>query len=310
MLSFALIYCFLLSLKGSMSNPSHQLLQDSLDQVAEMLAEKLFNRATKQSPIDDADMNEVTLDKPSPQIRHVADIAARAPFRSFPVPRSRHILNAHSLSDHSEAPASSVRASAALAAAALQYPIASEDAEPSFPIKAVCECGPNGKPCEGGSDDGNKCRGTVHLTQLDKDKCQIEYEIKGLTPGKHGFHIHQKADFSNGCMSAGPHFNPFGKTHGNNVDEERHVGDLGNIVAGDDGVSKGTITDHLVKLYGDSSVIGRSIMVHADEDDLGLGDNSRFGEKPPPNGFVSKETGNAGARIACGEIKLCCRQVN
>merc|ERR1712032_1569617 len=53
------------------------------------------------------------------------------------------------------------------------------------------------------------------------------------------------------------------------------------------------------------SVVGRSMMIHAKEDDLGLGDNSKANEPgPPQDGFVSKITGNAGARIACGEIKL------
>lgn len=44
-------------------------------------------------------------------------------------------------------------------------------------------------------------------------------------------------------------------------------------------------------------------MVHADPDDLGRGDNSMAHVKPPINGKVSKVTGNAGARVACGEIK-------
>ena len=106
-------------------------------------------------------------------------------------------------------------------------------------------------------------------------------------------------------MSAGPHYNPFGKTHGAPTDEERHVGDMGNIEADADGNCKGSMKDHLIKLDTEHNVIGRSVMVHADEDDLGKGDNSKAGEEgPPQNGFVSKLTGNAGARIACGEIVL------
>ena len=38
------------------------------------------------------------------------------------------------------------------------------------------------------------------------------------------------------------------------------------------------MVDHLVKLKGPTSVIGRSFMVHADPDDLGRGDNSAFPE--------------------------------
>ena len=75
---------------------------------------------------------------------------------------------------------------------------------------------------------------------------------------------------------------------------------MGNITVDDTGYSKGAMTDHLIKLEGEYSVIGRSVMVHADPDDLGRGDNS----EPGVNGKTSKTTGNAGARIACGEIVL------
>lgn len=81
------------------------------------------------------------------------------------------------------------------------------------------------------------------------------------------------------------------------------MGDLGNVVAGADGVASGTLIDPLIKLSGPFSVIGRSFMVHADPDDLGRGDHSQPPNSGPPiNGKCSKATGNAGARIACGEI--------
>lgn len=60
-------------------------------------------------------------------------------------------------------------------------------------------------------------------------------EIEGITPGLHGFHIHEKGDLSGGCKSAGGHYNPFGMTHGSRESEERHVGDLGNIEADENG---------------------------------------------------------------------------
>ena len=149
----------------------------------------------------------------------------------------------------------------------------------------------------------SKISGNVTLTQA-KGVCTIEYKVIGLEPGPHGFHIKTSSDFSNGCVSAGPIYNPFGKCHGGPNDAERNVGDLGNIVADQTGTAKGVITSDLVKLSGTYSVIGRSFVVHADEDDCGKGDNSMAGSNPPVNGKVSKVTGNAGARIACGVIKL------
>lgn len=174
----------------------------------------------------------------------------------------------------------------------------------SFPIKAECRVGPEGKTCDGSAETG--CTGLVTFTQTDEDNCVIEWDIKKAgAEGLHGFHIHEKADFSEGCKSAGPHYNPHGKTHGAPEDEERHVGDMGNITVDAEGNSKGSLTDKLIKLHGEFTIVGRSVMVHADQDDLGKGDNSKASETgPPQNGFVSKVTGNAGARIACGEIKL------
>ena len=96
----------------------------------------------------------------------------------------------------------------------------------------------------------------------------------------------------NGCATAGAHYNPAGLTHGGPADEVRHVGDLGNIKAGDDKVGRYNANDRLVMIYGDkNNVIGRSMVVHEKVDDLGRGGDEE-----------SKKTGNAGPRLACGVI--------
>ena len=119
----------------------------------------------------------------------------------------------------------------------------------------------------------------------------IKGTIKGLEPGEHGFHIHEFGDLSQGCESAGGHYNPDGVDHGDIT--EGHVGDLGNITANESGVAEFTIKAQRVDLIGERSVVGRAIVVHADEDDLGQGGDDE-----------SLKTGNAGDRLACGVIVL------
>ena len=171
---------------------------------------------------------------------------------------------------------------------------ASKNAPKQKTVKATCIMTPNGKEISSFNSNKNMVTGTVTLEQASENEpCIIKYKIRGLKPGLHGFHVHETADFSNGCNSTGGHYNPFGKLHGGPDDIERHVGDLGNILADKNGVSEGIIRDRLVKLSGKYSVIGRSLVLHADPDDLGRGGNQG-----------SKTTGNAGARLSCGEIKI------
>jgi Cu-Zn family superoxide dismutase len=77
--------------------------------------------------------------------------------------------------------------------------------------------------------------GVVTFTQSGDGPTKVSGDLKGLAAGKHGFHIHEFGDTTNGCMSTGPHFNPAGKDHGAPTDENRHAGDLGNVVATADG---------------------------------------------------------------------------
>jgi len=151
-----------------------------------------------------------------------------------------------------------------------------------MPINAVCVLA------------GEAVKGVVRLSQETAD-CPVEIsgEINGLKEGLHGFHIHEFGDNTNGCTSAGAHFNPNGAEHGAPEDcpDHRHAGDLGNLKADCSGNAKIRIKDTGITLYGKTSILGRSVVVHADEDDLGKG-----------CGQESKITGNAGARLACGII--------
>jgi len=141
---------------------------------------------------------------------------------------------------------------------------------------------------------GDGVQGTVWFTQDKADTpVSVKGEIKGLKAGLHGFHVHEFGDTTDGCTSAGPHFNPHGKTHGGPTDAVRHAGDLGNVTAGADGVAKFDLKDSQISLNGKLSVVGRTMVVHADPDDLGKGGHE-----------LSPTTGNAGARVACGVIGL------
>ena len=140
---------------------------------------------------------------------------------------------------------------------------------------------------------GEKVNGSLTFTQTDGGPTHITGSVTGLAAGKHGFHVHQFGDYSGGCGSTGGHFNPFNKEHGGPTAENRHAGDLGNIEADGKSAVEIDITDNQIPLSGENSIIGRAIVVHADEDDLGLGGHND-----------SKTTGHAGARLSCGVIGL------
>lgn len=139
----------------------------------------------------------------------------------------------------------------------------------------------------------SEVEGVVTLTQDDDGPTTVNVRITGLTPGLHGFHLHEFGDTTNGCISTGPHFNPNNLTHGAPEDEVRHAGDLGNIVANAEGIAEATIVDTQIPLTGPNSVVGRAFVVHELEDDLGKGGHE-----------LSLSTGNAGGRLACGVVGL------
>jgi Cu-Zn family superoxide dismutase len=136
---------------------------------------------------------------------------------------------------------------------------------------------------------GSNVRGTVHFYETSKG-VRVIARVSGLTPGLHGFHIHDKGDCSApDAASAGPHFNPTGKKHGGPNDTERHAGDFGNITADASGKATFKTVDSHISFDGANSIIGRGVIVHANPDDL-------KSQTPTP--------GNAGPRVACGVIKV------
>lgn len=137
-------------------------------------------------------------------------------------------------------------------------------------------------------------KGTVLFEELiNSNIVKIKINLFGFEPlSKHGFHVHESGDLSKGCKSLCAHLNPYKKSHGDRNDEERHVGDLGNIIADQFGIVDYEFTDHLIKLRGlESNIIGRGLVIHAHEDDCGK-----------TNHILSKTTGNSGDRMACSII--------
>jgi len=135
---------------------------------------------------------------------------------------------------------------------------------------------------------GSTASGTATFTQRG-DKVLVEAKLPGLTPNaEHGFHVHDKGDCSSGDgLSAGPHFNPFGKQHAQFTTPERHAGDLPALKA--DASGNATVSfelDVITVADGPASVIGRGLIVHAHPDD-----------------YTTQPTGNSGARIACAVIQ-------
>ena len=149
--------------------------------------------------------------------------------------------------------------------------------------------GPVMAMCEFTKEHG--VEGLVVMTQAPNTPTLLVGEIQGLKPGKHGFHIHEFGDLSNGCETAGAHYNPDNVDHGDL--QQGHVGDLENVIADENGVAKIEIIAPRVDLLGERSIIGRSLVIHEDEDDLGKGGDAE-----------SLKTGNAGNRLGCGVIAM------
>ncbi len=140
------------------------------------------------------------------------------------------------------------------------------------------------------SASGSLVSGKLALRPMG-DGVHLTGQVGGLSANAvHAIHIHEKGDCSAAdATSAGGHFNPAGQPHGRVAHGAHHAGDMDNLSADAEGVANVDAHASGVTLGGGAlnDVAGRAVIVHAAPDD-----------------YKSQPTGNAGARVACGIIKI------
>jgi len=118
----------------------------------------------------------------------------------------------------------------------------------------------------------------------------LQLNLENTPPGEHAVHLHETGDCSaDDASSAGGHWNPTIEDHGKWGDAPHHLGDIGNISVGEDGIGTLSLTTDRWTIGGggETDIYGKALVVHADPDD-----------------FASQPTGAAGGRIGCAVIKL------
>ena len=161
-------------------------------------------------------------------------------------------------------------------------------------LLAACAGTPPGAPADKAANatlegrSGSKVTGVVSFSTRG-DRLFVDARVSGLTPGEHGFHVHEVGDCSAAdATSAKGHFNPAGKSHGHHGGAERHAGDMPNLSADAAGNASFAGELSLLTLGNDANgIVGRSVVIHADPDD-----------------YKSQPAGNSGKRVACGVIRV------
>jgi superoxide dismutase, Cu-Zn family len=140
-------------------------------------------------------------------------------------------------------------------------------------------------------DPAGNVVGEAKFTEDAAGNLHVNVEVKGISPGLHGIHLHAVGSCTPDFAAAGGHHNPLGHQHGLDNPLGAHGGDLPNLVV--NGAGNGHLnatSDRATLSPGPTTLFdadGSSVIIHADEDDQ-----------------VTDPTGNSGGRIACGVITL------
>ena len=144
-------------------------------------------------------------------------------------------------------------------------------------------------------DASGRTVGWVRLVEDGAGTVHVNVHVAGLTPGRHGIHIHAIGACAPTFAAAGPHYNPLGAQHGLENPSGPHAGDLPNLIVNPEGLGHldaktqaVTITPGPTTLFDQTAAaIGSAFIIHANEDDQ----------------LTDATNGNSGARVACAVIE-------
>jgi superoxide dismutase, Cu-Zn family len=130
--------------------------------------------------------------------------------------------------------------------------------------------------------------GTLTVTQS-ADGLVVAGRLSGVAPGEHGLHVHMVGQCQPPFTTAGAHWNPANRQHGEQNPQGPHAGDLLNVTVPANGMVEFSVTTHGGSLGGDVALLdadGASVVMHAAADD-----------------YRTDPSGNSGDRIACAVVE-------
>ncbi len=138
----------------------------------------------------------------------------------------------------------------------------------------------------------------VRLRERRNGKVFVMVRARGLQPGFHGFHVHEKGLCEPPAFtSAGGHHKRDGQAHG------AHAGDMPPLLAAGDGKARAMFVTDSFRISELVAGDGSAIMIHAGRDNLAnIPSRYTSGTTPGPDEETLK-TGDSGSRFACGVVE-------